>query len=214
MRRLVITLATLLLGACVSVEVGHDSALQRLYAMHDAQAAAGARRDAPLVPALLIQSLPGNAVGETLSIAYSRRANELAYYQLASWNERPVRQIPRLLQQRLEARGLAGAVGLIGDPLPSDWLLTLRVDRFEHDVSAPPGRARVQLTAELFDRRHPGRVARRQFEAGAPTPTADSAAAVAAMSQALSEIFDAMVPWLETGLQSGAGHAGRGPATP
>lgn len=190
-------------SACVSVGVGTDSPVQAQYRLQDAGATMP-RRAQPLVPAIVIQPIPADALAETASIAYSRRTNEFSFYQLAVWTERPVRQLPRLLQQRLQARGVAGAVGVAGDPLRADWLLSLGVDTVHHDVSTPPGQARVKLTAELFDRRSRVRVARQQFEANAPTPTADSAAAAAAMSQAVGQTFDALVPWLEAELAAAA----------
>jgi ABC-type uncharacterized transport system auxiliary subunit len=189
------------LAACVSVGIGGEPAPQALYLLHDAAAAPVSRRTAPLVDALLIQPTPADALADTVSIAYSRRAHEYSYYQLAFWAERPVRQLPRLLQQRLEARGIAAAVGVIGDPLRADWLLSIGVDTLHHDVSAPPGQARFALTVELFDRRGRTRIARRQFEASVPTARADSAAAAIAASQAVAQVFDALLPWLEDELQ-------------
>jgi ABC-type uncharacterized transport system auxiliary subunit len=190
----------LMLAACVSVGIGSDAAPQAYHVLDD-PGAPPARRAAPLVGALLIQPLPADAVADTVAIAYSRRANELAFYQLASWTERPVRRLPRLLQRRLEAAGVAAAVGILGDPLRADWLLTIGVDALHHDVAAPPGHARFALTAELFDRRTRTRIARRQFEASAPCTSADSAAAAAALSQTVAQVFDALVPWLERELQ-------------
>ena len=192
-------LAPLVLAACVSIGTGGEAGPHLRYQLVDA-AAAPQRRAAPLVDALLIQPLPADALADTASIAYSRTRHAFAFYQLASWTERPVRQLPRLLQRRLEARGVAGAVGLIGEPLRADWLLTMAVDTLHHDVSAPPGQARLALTVELFDRRSPGRVARRAFAASVPTASADSAAASAAASQAVAQVFDQLVPWLETDL--------------
>jgi ABC-type uncharacterized transport system auxiliary subunit len=60
------------------------------------------------------------------------------------------------------------------------------------------------LTVELFDRRSRSRVAHRQFEASAPTATADSAAAAVALSRTVAQVFDALVPWLEGELQLAA----------
>ena len=199
MKVALVVLTTLALSACVSVGVGGDTPVQAQYRLHDANAATP-RRAEPLVPALVIQAMPADALAETVSIAYSRRANEFSFYQLAVWTERPVRQLPRLLQQRLQARGVAGVVGVAGDPLRADWLLSLGVDTLHHDVATPPGLARVKLTAELFDRRSRMRVARQHFEASAPTATADSAAAAAAMALAVGLTFDALVPWLEAEL--------------
>ncbi len=199
-RRFAVLGLTTALAGCVSVGSSDSAAPHASYLLHDT-ATSVERRAQPLVAALLIQPLPANALADTASIAYSRRANEFAFYQLASWTERPVRQLPRLLQRRLERRGVAGAVGLLGEPLRGDWLLAVAIDDLHHDVATPPGVARFALTAELFDRRSRTRVARRQFEATVPTARADSAAAAAALSQALSTTFDTLVPWLEDELQ-------------
>jgi ABC-type uncharacterized transport system auxiliary subunit len=173
---------------------------QAQYLLHDA-AAPAVRRAAPIVAALLIQARPADAAADTASIAYSPRPNEIAYYQFGSWTERPLRQVPRLLQQRLEARGVAGAVGQIGEPLRADWLLTVAVDTLHHDVGTPPGQARLALTVELYDRRNRARIARRQFEVAVPTASVTAPAAAASMSSALTQAFDRLVPWLEAELQ-------------
>lgn len=191
------------LAACVSVGLGADVPAQASYRLRDA-AAAPTPRTQPLVPALLIQPLPADALADTVSIAYSRRANEFAFYQFATWAERPVRQLPRLLQQRLQARGVAAAVALAGEPLRADWLLTVGVETVHHDISVAPGQARVVLTAALFDRRSRVRVAQRRFESGVATPSAESAAAAQAMSVAVAQVFDALVPWLEAELEAAA----------
>ena len=199
------------LAACVSVGLGGDVPAQAHYRLHDSAgvgAATGAvvgasmpaRLPAPLVPALVIQPLPADATADTISVAYSPRPNVFGYYQFASWSERPVRQLPRLLQQRLEARGIAQAVGMVGEPLRADWLLTLSIETLHHDTSTVPGSGRVTLSAELFDRRDRSRVARQRFDASVPAAIADAPAATAAISQAMSQTFDALVPWLEAAL--------------
>lgn len=193
------------LAGCVSVGVGNESAALTQYALRDAADGAPARRAQPLVAALVIQAVPADALGDTTSIAYSRRPGEYAFYQLASWTERPVRVLPRLLQRRLEARGTAAAIGLAGEPLRSDWLLQVGVDGIVHELASEPGRGQVALTLELFDRRSRTRIARQSFEARVAAQRADSAAAVAALSQAVAQLFDAAVPWLEGELQRAAG---------
>lgn len=191
-----------LLGACggINVGIGAESPAQTYIALRD-PAAAPERRAAPIAPTLLIQALPADALADTAGIAYARKPNEYAYYQLASWTDRPVRQLPRLLQRRLEARGTAAAVGQAGDPLRSDWLLTLSIDTLYHDVSVQPGQGRVALTAELHDRRSRQRLARRSFEAAAPAAREDSSAGAEAMSAAAARLFDALLPWLEAELE-------------
>jgi len=191
-------------GGCVSLGVGDDAAAHAQLALHDASTVPVDRLPAPLVPALIIQPQPAGALADTQAIAYSRRPHAFAYYQLASWTERPVRQLPRLLQRRLEARGLAGAVGLLGEPLRADWLVSLGIDTLHHDVATPPGSGRVAITVDLFDRRTRTRVARRSFEASLPAADANSAAAAQAMSQAVARVFDDLLPWLETELRRAA----------
>ncbi|MEO5732418.1 MAG: ABC-type transport auxiliary lipoprotein family protein [Rubrivivax sp.] len=208
---------SLLLSGCISVGIGSDAGVQPMYELHDSGAlpAAGAApapegaRPAPLVQTLQIQMLPGSAVAETTSIAYSRQPHEVAYYRLASWTERPVRSIPRLLQQRLEAGSVSAAVGLLGDPLNSDWLLTVTVEQLVHDVAATPGSAQVRLGVALYDRRSGLRIGSRSFDATAPVARADSATAVAAMSDAIGRSFDALVPWVGSSLQDGLARRAR-----
>jgi len=192
------------LAACASVGVGNEGAPHKQHRLSDSATVQAPRRTESLVKALLIQPLPADALTDTVSMAYARRANEFAFYQFASWTERPVRQIPRLLQHRLEARGVAGAVGVIGEPLRADWLLTVAIGTLHHDVSTVPSTGKLSLVAELFDRRSRTRVARRQFDASVAASQADSAAAAAALSQAVAQVFDALVPWLESELQRAA----------
>jgi ABC-type uncharacterized transport system auxiliary subunit len=194
----------LLLAACVSVDVGGNTPATVQLSLRDASIGATARRAAPLVDALLIQGQGADALADSMSLAYSRREGEYAFYQLATWTERPVRQLPRLLQRRLEARGTAVAVGLAGDPMRADWLLTLGVDMVVHDIRVAPGAARLAVTAELFDRRTRTRVAMRRFEAAEPSARADSSAAAQAMAVAVGRTYDELVPWLEEQLQRAA----------
>jgi ABC-type uncharacterized transport system auxiliary subunit len=203
-RRTAVAFGAAGLAACVSLDLGGDAPPQVQLALRDAGTAAAARRAAPLVDALLLQMQPADALADTQALAYSRREGEFAFYQLASWTERPVRQLPRLLQRRLEARGVAGAVGMAGDPLRAHWLLALGIDALYHDLRTEPGAARLAVTAELFDRRTRTRVAARRFEAVEPSARADSAAAAQAMAAAVGRAYDELVPWLEEQLQRAA----------
>lgn len=197
------------LSGCVSIGSGADSPAQHHLRLSDAGAAGTAPRSRPLLPALLIQIQSGDALADTTAIAYSDAPQRFAFYQYAFWTERPVRQLPRLLQQRLQARQVADAVGLIGDPLRADWLLSLRVDTIHHDVIA--GMARLALTAELFDRRRRLRLAVQRFDAATPVSEPASAAAVAAMAGSVAQCFDALIPWLEAALASARPAAGVAP---
>lgn len=194
------SVATTWVGGCVSIGVGKDPVAQTQLSLVDAAGAPAVPLEWALVPALLVQAQPAHALADTLSIAYSRRENEFAFYQLASWTERPVRQVPRLLQQRLQARRVADAVGMLGDPMRADWLLAVGIDVLHHDLRSPPGQARVALRVELFDRRARRRVGTARFESAAPLASADSATAARALSVALAQAFDQVLPWLEAAL--------------
>lgn len=189
------------LAGCVSVQVGQKAPAHRLYQLHDLHADAPPLSAQPRVAGLLIQPLPADSVADTSAMAYSRRPHELAFYQFASWSERPVRQLPRLLQRRLDASGLVGAAGVIGDPLSADWLLTLSIEQFVHDVAQSPGTARCALMVELVDRRARRRVAQRHFDISAPVEQADAASAADGLSAAVSAVFDELLPWLDEALQ-------------
>jgi ABC-type uncharacterized transport system auxiliary subunit len=192
-----------LLAGCVSVRLGGEGARHVNLVLADARPAM-ARRDAPAAPALLIQAVPADPLANTRSIAYARAAGAREFYQLASWTEPPLHAITRLLQQRLEARGTAEAVGLLGQPIAADWLLALGVEAVYHDAAVEPGTARLALRAELIDRRARTLAARRTFEAAVPVERADSAAAAAALGRAVADTFDALVPWLEEQLARAA----------
>lgn len=192
-----------LLAGCVSVQLGTEGARHVNLVLADARPAM-ARRDAPAARALLIQAVPADPLANTRSIAYARSPGAREFYQLASWIEPPLHAITRLLQQRLEARGTAEAVGLLGQPIAGDWLLAIGVEAVYHDVAAEPGTARLVLRAELIDRRARTLAARRSFEAAVPVERADSAAAAAALGRAVADIFDALVPWLEEQLARAA----------
>lgn len=202
----VMAAATFALAGCVSVGIGDEPAAHQQLRLVDAGTDAVSPRAAPLLPALLVQPQPADAVADTLAIAYTRTPQSFAFYQHASWTERPVRRLTRLLQERLQKRGVAAAVGQLGDPLSSEWLLALRVETLHHEVATAPGQAQVALVAELFDRRTRQRVAQQRLSASAPVASVDAAAAVAAMSVAVGRAFDELVPWLETALSA---HAAR-----
>ncbi len=195
-----------LLAGCVSVQLGGEGARHVNLVLADARPAM-ARRDAPAARALLIQAVPADPLANTRSIAYARSPGVREFYQLASWTEPPLHAIARLLQQRLEARATADAVGLLGQPLAADWLLAIGVEAIYHDVVVEPGTARLALRAELIDRRARTLAARRTFAATVPVERADSAAAAVALGRAVADIFDALVPWLEERLARAAPRA-------
>ena len=189
-----------LLGGCITIDLAEPTETQLQYRWHD-DGAPPTPLARPLVDALLLQPVPGATMADTTGIAYTHGHQAFAYYQYASWTERPLRTLPRLLQQRLEARGSAGTTTLLGDQQRAEWLLTLAIDELHHDASSEPGSARLVVTAELFQRHARQRVARQRFAQSVPLARADAAAAVDGLSTALTRTLDALQSWLEEALK-------------
>lgn len=206
MRVVMAAAGVMALTACISLGIGNEPVAQQQLRLVDAGADTVSPREEPLLAALLVQAQPGDALADTLAIAYAPGPERFAFYQHAFWTERPVRRLPRLLQERLQARGVAAAVGQFGDPLASDWLLAVRLENLHHDITTAPGQAQLVLVAELFDRRGRQRVAQQRWTASAPVASPDAPAAAAAMSVAVTRAFDQLVPWLEGALTA---HAAR-----
>ena len=204
-RRLAIIAATALLAGCVSVSVGTaDGPSVIYYVLADARPAPVLAPAAGTPARLAIQSVSADPLADSIAIVYSRRPGERAFYQFASWTERPPRRLANLAQQRLEARGRFAAVTQLGQPVHSDWLLTLAVETVVHDVSASPGHAQLVLRAELIHRRDRSRVAQRQFAAAPPVAEATAPAAVAAFAVATADVLDQLADWVETTVAANA----------
>lgn len=202
-----LVLATVaLLAGCVSVSLGSaDAPALTYYVLADARPAKAAVPAAGATARLAIQGVATDALADSISIAYSRREGERAFYQFASWSERPSRRLALLAQQRLEAGGRFASVTQLGQPVGSDWLLALSLETLVHDVSTSPGRAQVVLRAELVERSERRLVAQRSFTAAPAVAEAAAPAAVAAFAAATADILDQLTPWVEATLAAKSG---------
>jgi len=190
--------ATLSLSGCVSVSVGSaDVPAMTYYVLADARPAPVAPPAADAKARIAIQGIGADPLADSLPVVYSRRPGERSFYQFASWTERPSLRLALLAQQRLEARGRFAAVTQLGQPVDSDWLLTLALETLVHDVSATPGRAQLSLRAELIHRRDRSRVAQRTFAAAPTVNEAAAPAAVAAFAVATADVLDPLAEWVE-----------------
>jgi len=191
--------AAALLAGCVSLSVGNaDAPALTYYVLADARPAAEAAAPAAATaPRLAIQGTSADPLADSISIVFSRRPGERSLYQFASWSERPSRRLAQLAQQRLQAGGRFASVTQLGQPVASDWLLSLALETMVHDVSSAPGRARITLHAELIDRRDRSLVASRSFSAAQPVDESAAAAAVAAFGVATADVLDALTRWVE-----------------
>ncbi len=150
----------------------------------------------PIETTLLLRDTEAAGMLQGLPLLYSRAPGTLSPYQYARWVEPPAARFNLLLRQRLEAANLYLAVAEMGAGVRGDQQLNTRLLAFHHDATQPPGQARVDLEAELVDRRDGRLLARQRFQAQAPAPSHDAAGASAALGVASGRIMDDVVDWL------------------
>ncbi len=200
-RSALLALALLPLAGCVAVTVGSNDAPPIVYyQLDDARPRTPVPPAASPAPRLAIQAIGGDPIADATQLVFSRRPGERSFYQFALWSERPSRRLALLAQQRLEAGGAFAVVTQLGQPIATDWLLTLALETMVHDVSTPPGTARVAWRAELIRRGDRSRVGLRVFAAEAPATEAAAPAAVAAFDIAVANGLDQMTAWVEATL--------------
>lgn len=193
-----VTLAALALlaTACVSVDIGKDTAQQAQFRIVD-----GAATPVPATRSsgrdLVVAPQPSSSVDDSFSLAFSRQPNQRAAYQFATWSDRPSNRLAQLLVDRLAARRSFASVTLAGRGIAGDVQLNLSVNDFYHDAAATPGAARIEVAAELVDRGSRRLIARQTFSASAPVNPANAAAAAAALGVASTKVLDDLVAWIE-----------------
>ncbi|HKO68729.1 MAG TPA: ABC-type transport auxiliary lipoprotein family protein [Burkholderiaceae bacterium] len=181
-------------AGCFSIGLGGEGTALAQYRLHDL-APKVQPRATPIDRRLLLSTLPSESIGDTYSMAYTRAAQQRQFYQFASWTDRPSERVVQLLAERVEARQIFDSVARLGSGVGGGLILNVGVNDVVHDVAA--GVARVEVTAELIERRGRNLVERKRFTASAPAAQENAPAAVAALSQALTTVLDELVPWLE-----------------
>ncbi len=200
-RTALLALALLPLAGCVAVTVGSNDAPPIVYyQLADARPRTPAPPAANPAPRLAIQAISGDPIADAGQLVFSRRPGERSLYQFALWSERPSRRLALLAQQRFEAGGAFAVVTQLGQPIATDWLLTLALESLVHVVSTPPGTVRVAWRAELIRRSDRSRVGLRTFTAEAPAAEATAPSAVAAFDIAVANALDQMTAWVESTL--------------
>ena len=178
------------------------------YVLHDQLPAKPVEATAPTRIALVVTASAADSFYDSESLVFSREPNQRAYYQFATWTDRPAHLVRRLAEQRLEARGRFASVTSLAAGVRADIVLNISLREFYHDVAAQPSVVRVELVGELIDWRTRALLGRSQFSASAPVKTDDANGAAAAFDHAVTEILDNLVPWVET--QAAKAEAGSG----
>lgn len=194
LRLLFASAAAAVTAGCFSIGLGGEGTALAQYRLEDLSSKQPARAT-PIDRRLLISTLPSESIGDTYSMAYTKAAQQRQFYQFASWTDRPSARVVQLLTERIEARAMFESVSRLGGGIGGGLILNIGVNEFVHDV--PAGSARVEVTAELIERRGRTLVERRRFTASAPVAQENAPSAVAAMSRALTSLLDELVPWLE-----------------
>jgi ABC-type uncharacterized transport system auxiliary subunit len=207
MSRLAVALVALavLLAGCVSVSVGAaDVPAISYFVLADARPLSASPQATGTSARLAIQAIGADPFADSTAIVYSPRAGQRAVYQFASWTERPSQRLAQLAQQRLQARARFAVVTQLGQPVDSDWLLSITLESLVHDVSSTPGRAQLALRAELIHRRDRSLVAQRAFTAASPVAEAAAPEAVGAFAVATADVLDLLVDWVEATVTANA----------
>lgn len=159
-------------------------------------------------PVLLVAVHPSSALYESSGIVYSRGDAGQAYYQFASWTERPTRRLGLLVQRRLAASAAAGELGIADAALDTsgvrgDWILGLRLAELQHDTATQPHRAVIVVEADLLDWNERRMLDRTVFSTTEALAAEDVQAAVAAMNRGLTTVLDRIEDWVAR--RAGAG---------
>ena len=186
--------AAAIVAGCFSIGLGGEGTALAQYRLEDLSPKVPPRAT-PIDRRLLVSTLPSEAIGDTYSMAYTRAAQQRQFYQFASWTDRPSTRVVQLLTDRIEARNMFESVSRLGGGVGGGLILNIGVNEVVHDVRSST--ARVEVTAELIERRGRNLVERKKFTASAPVAQENAPAAVAALSRALTTLLDELVPWLE-----------------
>ena len=191
--------AAALSASCINVGLGGEGSPQAQYRLEDLSPKV-TPRSTPIDRRLLVAPLQSEAIGDTYSMAYSRVPQQRQFYQFASWTDRPSARVVQLVADRLQARGLFESTAQLGAGVGGGLILNIGVNDFVHDVTTST--ARIEVTAELIQRRGRELIERRRFSASAPVAQENAQAAAAAWSRALTSLLDELVPWVERAAES------------
>lgn len=194
MRLLLIACVAASMAGCFSIGLGGEGTALAQYRLEDL-APKLQPRVTPIDRRLLLSTLPSETIGDTYSMAYTMAAQQRQFYQFASWTDRPSTRVVQLLTERIEARRIFESVARLGSGVGGGLILNVGVNEVVHDVGS--GTARVEVTAELIERRGRNLVERKRFTASSPVTQENAPGAVAALSRALTTLLDELVPWLE-----------------
>jgi cholesterol transport system auxiliary component len=180
------------LAGCVSPGEREAASYYVLQADGEPPKAQGARQAALLVAPTVAADFYDSA-----QLVFSREPDTRGYYQLNRWTERPSRRIHALLVERLAASGAFRTVAGTASGVHGDLVLGTQLEELYHQAASRPGSVRITLTATLSDPARRAILARRTFTRTAPAASYDAKGAVAGINQALGELLNDVVAWVD-----------------
>jgi len=194
MKRITIALLAAMLGACSLTAPAPEQRFHVLDAPAPAATAPHATRHAAT---LLVAPTTAAAFYDSQDIVFSRSAGTRSTYQFSGWTEAPSRRLNALLLARLDGAGAFASVAPATSGVHGELLLRTHLEEVFHDASAPPGTARVVLSAELSDRTKRLLLARQTFSATVPVASYDADGAVRGIGLAMGQLLDEVVVWVD-----------------
>ncbi len=186
---------TTLLAGCLG---GASAPSRTYYVLQDRAPPEAAKPRAAGGKSLVIAGASADVFYDAESLVFSRHPGQRAYYQFASWTDRPSRMVMRLAERRLDASGQFASVARLTAGLRADLLLNIVVVEFYHDVAVNPPVVRVELTCELIEWRSRSLLAQRTFTQSVPVKKDDAEGAADAFDRAIADTLNTIVPWVET----------------
>jgi len=187
MRTLAALAVVVLAAGCVSTP---NVPPMQYYVLGNGQEAASVRSASQRSGGVLVHPTSVSTFYDTQRLVFSRAEGQRAYYQFASWTDRPGRALSELLIRRLGASSTTSGV-------KGDLILHTRLEELYHDASANPGSVKIEVSAELVDAA--GRLVgeRQHFSRSVAANAENAAAAVDAANRAVSAVLDDIAAWIE-----------------
>jgi ABC-type uncharacterized transport system auxiliary subunit len=189
-------LAALVLACLVTGCVSSGSQVAHRYYVLEARGHEGPASAERIDATLLVAPTTASSFYANTEIAYSRGEGVRSYYQFSSWTESPDLAINTQLIARLEQGSHFRTVVPAASGIQGDLLLATTLDEMYHDATAPPGRSRLRLSAQLSNPRMRTAIARRTFDVSLPAPSFDAAGAVQGLRDALGQLLGQLTAWV------------------
>ncbi|MEJ2652785.1 MAG: ABC-type transport auxiliary lipoprotein family protein [Gammaproteobacteria bacterium] len=127
---------------------------------------------------------------DTPQMAYTQRADQLAYFAKNRWVDTPANMLAPLLVQVLEQSGAFRAVVQAPSLAAADLRLDTEIVRLQQDFSMRPSRVQFTLQAQLIDIRGRRVLASTEFDETEIAPSDDPYGGVIATNRALGRLLD------------------------